>query len=564
MRLGEMLINSGYITEEQLEMALKKQKETHEKLGEILLKLGFIQNENIINAFLAKQLNIGTVTLSDIELNPDTVKIIPEELARKYNIIGTMKVGKTLFVASSDPHNVQMLDSIKFALGYDIQLLLAAKAQIAQAIDKYYQDGSEMLSEIMDKVEEEEMEIVDEKKEDFSEAQLEQIIHERPLVKLVDGIIADAVMKHVSDIHIEPFQKKLRLRYRIDGNLVEMPPLPIQMRAAVVSRIKIMSKLNISQTRLPQDGRIKVAYGGRNIDIRVNVLPTVFGEKVVMRLLDPVNLKLDLRKLGFPEKGSALFRTAIRLPFGMILVVGPTGSGKTTTLYSALLELNTSDTNIMTVEDPVEFNLRGINQVSVREDVGLTFAAALRSFLRQDPDIILVGEIRDYETAEIAIKAALTGHLVFSTLHTNNAPATITRLVDLGSTPFLVASAVKLIVAQRLLKLVCPHCKVDYQPTPDELEQLGLSTQEARNIKFYHGRGCPECSGTGYRGRTAVFEVMYLTKKIQRMIIEEASAIEIQNVARTEGMLTLREEAIEKLKVGITTVEQVIAETMID
>jgi len=561
LKLGEMLLKAGRITQEQLEHALKEQKEHGGKFGEVLLRLGYVKDENVINSFLAKQLNIGTVKLDDLELDPDVVNLIPIDIAQKFNVIATIRVGKMLFVATNDPGNVFVMDTLKFVTGYEIQPVMASKEAIASALDKYY-GSSESLSDIMDEVAGD-LEVIEEEEEDVSESELQKAVQDKPIVKLVNSIILDAIKMKASDIHLEVYEKRFRLRYRVDGVLHEASHLPYGLRHAVVSRIKILAKLNISERRLPQDGRIKIQAFGRSIDLRVSILPCIFGEKIVMRLLDPENLMLDMSKLGFPERAKKEFNKAIHMPFGMILVTGPTGSGKTTTLYSALQSLNTPDVNIMTAEDPVEFNIDGINQVQMHADIGLNFAAALRSFLRQDPNIILVGEIRDQETADIAIKAALTGHLVFSTLHTNDAPSTITRMIDMGLPPFLVSSAVKLVVAQRLLRRICKDCKEEHEPEPEQLEILGIEPDEVKEkgLKFYHGTGCPTCSGTGCKGRIAVFEVMPMTRELQKLVIEGASALEIEEVACQQGMKTLRQEAISRMFEGIVPIEQVVTET---
>jgi len=562
LKLGEMLLKAGKITKEQLEEALQEQKSHGGKLGETLLRLGYIKDENVINEFLAKQLNIGTVKLDDLELDPDIVALIPIDIAQKFNVIATIKVGKILFVATNDPSNVFVMDTLKFVTGYEIQPVMASKEAISAALDKYY-GTDESLSEIVDEVSEDLEVLEEEEEENVSESELQKAVQDKPIVKLVNSIILNAIKAKASDIHMEIYEKRFRVRYRVDGVLREVSHLPYGLRFAVVSRIKILAKLNISERRLPQDGRIKIQAFGRSIDLRVSILPCIFGEKVVMRLLDPENLMLDMSKLGFPPHAKKAFDKAIHMPFGMILVTGPTGSGKTTTLYSALQSLNTPDVNIMTAEDPVEFNMDGINQVQMHSEIGLTFAAALRSFLRQDPNIILVGEIRDSETADIAVKAALTGHLVFSTLHTNDAPSTITRLIDMGLPPFLAASAVRLVVAQRLLRRICKDCKEEYTPEPEKLEILGIDMDEVKKkgLKFYRGRGCPTCSGTGYKGRIAVFEAMPITKELQKLIIEGASALEIEEVASQQGMKTLRQEAIDRMFEGITTIDQVITET---
>ncbi|MFP4459338.1 MAG: type IV-A pilus assembly ATPase PilB [Candidatus Zixiibacteriota bacterium] len=560
LRLGEMLVNSGRLTEEQLEKALSLQEAEGGKLGEVLLKLGYIASEDTINEFLAKQLNIGTLKIEDIELNPEVVQLIPKDIARKFNVVATLRVGKSLFVATAEPKDVFVLDTLKFVTGLDVQPVLAKEESIRTAIENYYESDYESLSDIMIDIEDE-LEIIEEEEDDFDMNDLQQAVQEKPLVKLVNGILMEAISRGSSDIHIETYEKTTRVRYRIDGALIEAAPLPFKLRAAVVSRIKIMSRLDISERRLPQDGRIKIQYSGRPIDFRVSILPCVFGEKVVMRILDPESLMLDMTKLGFPSDGLEKFRHAISLPFGMVLVTGPTGSGKTTSLYSALSSLNQPDVNIMTAEDPVEYNLTGINQVQMHSEIGLTFAAALRSFLRQDPDIILVGEIRDKETADIAIKAALTGHLVFATLHTNDAPSTITRVIDMGVPPFMVATSVKLIMAQRLIRRVCEACKKPSEIEEEYRKYLRISKEEADEMTVYEGKGCDVCNGTGYKGRQGLYEIMPISHVIEKLIMEGASALEIAEQALKEGMRTLRQEAIMVMQKGKTTLEQVLSQT---
>ncbi|MGC9314286.1 MAG: type IV-A pilus assembly ATPase PilB [bacterium] len=562
LRLGEMLIKAGKITEEQLNKALEVQKKSNAKLGQVLLELGYIEDDNVINSFVAKQLNVGTIQLEDLDLSPEVVDLIPVDIARKFTVIAAIKVGKMLFVATNDPANLLVIDTLRFITNHEIQPVMCSKDKIMAALDKYYGTGEDSIDDILeDMAGGDDLDVVEEADDDFSEAELQEAIQEKPLVKLVNSIIMDAIKRGASDIHIETYEKRTRVRFRVDGNLMEMAPLPFKLRHAVVSRIKIMAKLNISERRLPQDGRIKVQARGRAIDLRVSILPTIFGEKVVMRLLDPENLMLDITKLGFPQRAMKEFNRAIHMPFGMVLVTGPTGSGKTTTLYSALSQLNHPDVNIMTAEDPVEFNLDGINQVHMHSEIGLNFGAALRSFLRQDPDIILVGEIRDGETASIAIKAALTGHLVFSTLHTNDAPSTITRLVDMGTPPFLVASSVRLVMAQRLLRTVCPYCKKEETPDPEYLEIIGMSEEDAEKITFYKGEGCSTCNNTGHKGRVAVFEVMPITASVEKLIIDGASALELGEAAAKIGMRSLRQEAIRHMIEGRVDIEQVITET---
>jgi type IV pilus assembly protein PilB len=558
--LGDILVKAGKISEEQLAQAIELQKRSEEKLGNILIKMGFVSGEEELSEFIGRQLNIGALRLSDIELNPEVVKMIPLDIARKFNVIAIGRLGKTLIVAISDPNNIYVLDAVKFITGCSVQPVISPEKAIQKAIDNYYRDTAG-ISEILKGMKEEDLEVIEQSDESLTEQDLRSQVQDKPLVKLVDSIIGDAIRRGCSDIHIETYEKKIRVRYRLDGDLQEMAPLPFKYRAAIVSRVKIMADLDISERRLPQDGRIKVKFGDRAVDLRVSVLPTIYGEKVVMRILDPRSVNVDLTKLGFAEHSLKEFDKAIHLPYGMILVTGPTGSGKTTTLYSALKQINTPDINIMTVEDPVEFNFEGINQVAVKSDIGLTFSSALRSFLRQDPDVIMVGEIRDSETAEIAVRAALTGHLVFSTLHTNDAPSTIDRLIDMGIPNYLVASCVRLVMAQRMVRKVCPNCKQEAQVAPETLQLLGLTEDEIKNIKIYEARGCAECNNTGYSGRTGIFEVMPISPGIERTILSKASSVDIREQAIAEGMLTLRTAALEKLKQGTTTVSEVLAVT---
>jgi type IV pilus assembly protein PilB len=555
-----MLVKAGKMSEEQLARALDLQKRSDEKLGNILIRMGIIANEDELSEFIGRQLNIGALRLTDIELNPEVVKMIPMDIARKFNVIAIGKLGKTLIVAISDPNNIYVLDAVKFITGCAVQPVISPEKAIQKAIDNYYRDAAG-ITEILKGMKEGDLEVIDESEEALTEQDLRSQVQDKPLVKLVDSIIADAIRRGCSDIHIETYEKRIRVRYRLDGDLQEMSPLPFKYRAAIVSRVKIMADLDISERRLPQDGRIKVKFGDRAVDLRVSVLPTIFGEKVVMRILDPRSVNVDLTKLGFAETSLAEFDKAIHLPYGMILVTGPTGSGKTTTLYSALKQINTTDINIMTAEDPVEFNFEGINQVAVKSDIGLTFASALRSFLRQDPDVVMVGEIRDGETAEIAVRAALTGHLVFSTLHTNDAPSTIDRLIDMGIPGYLVASCVRLVMAQRMVRKVCTNCREEVKPPQETLQTLGLTEDEVKDTKIYSAKGCNECNNTGYSGRTGIFEVMPMSPAIERMILAKASNMDIRQQATTEGMLTLRTAALEKLKKGVTTIAEVLAVT---
>jgi len=561
-KLGQLLVSSGVISEKQLEEALQIQRKGDEKLGQILVTMGAVPDEDTIYEYLGKQLNIAYVKPSDIELNPEIAQLIPLDIAKKFNVIAIGKIKKTLIVALSDPRNIYVLDALKFITGHTIQPVICSEGSIQKAIDELYQDKGN-LEEIIKDLGEEGLEIIESEQELSDEVDLQSMIEDKPLVRLVDSILSEAISKKASDIHIETYEKKVRVRYRIDGELVEVSQIPFKYRAAIVSRVKIMADLDISERRLPQDGRIKVKLRGRAIDLRLSVLPTIFGEKVVMRILDPQSLMVDLTKLGFPEVALKSFSKAINLPYGMILVTGPTGSGKTTTLYSALKTISTPNVNIMTAEDPVEFNFEGINQVLVKSNIGLTFAVSLRSFLRQDPDIIMVGEIRDLETAEIAIRAALTGHLVFSTLHTNDAPSTINRLVDMGIPEYLVASGTRLIMAQRMVRKICTRCKEEVENPEELLSHLGLAEEDLRGRRIYRGRGCATCNKSGYSGRTGIFEVMPVSSGIESMIVARASEQEIREQAIKEGMMTLRVAAVEKLFNGITSVEEVLAVTTV-
>lgn len=559
-KLGEILVEHNVITKQQLLEGLKYQTLQGVMLGEALIATGAINDETVISQFLAKQLNLGKLSLKELEFDPSVVDLIPYDMAQKYNMIAVNKINRMLSVAISDPKNIFMLDAVKFLTGCTIKPVLAPAKEIQDAININYESTHEV-DNILNDINNENFEVVSEEKNDEPD-DISKEVSDAPVVKLVNHLILEAVRKGVSDIHIETYQRILRVRYRVDGTLVEMTPLPYRLRSSVISRIKIMADLDISERRLPQDGRIKIKMGFKTIDIRVSTTPTIFGEKVVMRLLDASNLMLDMEKFGMPKHSLKLLREALTSPFGMILVTGPTGSGKTTTLYSALSNLNKPDVNIMTAEDPVEYNIDGINQINVHHEIGLSFAAALRSFLRQDPDIIMVGEIRDLETAEIAVKAALTGHLVLSTLHTNDAASTLTRLSDMGIDPFLTSSAVRLIVAQRLIRLICPNCKEEIsKETHERLVYLNLPEEERKTLKLYHGKGCSYCGNTGYRGRAGLYEILPISPDIQELIISKAAPNSIKAKAISEGMLALREIAILKLKDGLTTVEEVLGAT---
>jgi type IV pilus assembly protein PilB len=557
-RLGDLLVREGLITREQLLQALEQQRGSGMRLGYMLVKLGFVQ-EIEITKMLARQYRVPAVDLSRFEVDPKIIKMVPAEVAVKHNVLPLKREGRTLTVAMADPTNVTVIDDLKFITRFDIFPVIAGEYTLRTAIERYYEQTDAQLQTLLKDIEEEEFEVIEDREED--EAGPTQVADDAPVVKLINGILTDAVKRGASDVHIEPFEKEIRVRYRIDGALLEVMKPPVKLKAALTSRVKIMSALNIAERRVPQDGRIKLKMGNRVIDFRVSTLPVIYGEKIVLRILDKSNLTLDLQKFGFEPRAEKDLMRAILNPYGMVLVTGPTGSGKTTTLYSALSRVNTIEVNIMTAEDPVEYNIYGINQVLVRNEIGMTFAAALRAFLRQDPNIIMVGEIRDIETGGIAIKAALTGHLVLSTLHTNDAASTVTRMIDMGLEPFNVASAVNLIVAQRLVRRICSACKQEHSYSDEEMAALGVSHDEAKGITFYKGAGCDTCGGTGYKGRQGLYEVMALSSGLRRMILKSASTDELRDQAVEEGMLTLRTDGWMKIKKGITTLEEVVKET---
>jgi type IV pilus assembly protein PilB len=574
-QIGELLIKENFITSEQLDEALKHQRQHGGRLGSILITLGYVDDDDITSV-LSRQYGVPSINLSYFEIDPSVIKLIPIETAQKYLVVPLSRVGSTLTIATADPTNVFAMDDIKFMTGFNVEPVVASEASIQEALEKYY--GSphsielkKVYQEIADGEKESfeldlEAEAIDEEGQEISVDQLQRSSEEAPIIKLVNLILSDSIKKGASDIHIEPYEKDFRARFRIDGILYNMMSPPLRLRDAITSRIKIMAKLDISEKRLPQDGRIKIrtSFDGKkkDIDYRVSTLPTLFGEKIVMRILDKDNLPLDMSKLGFEEGSLKRVETGILKPYGMVLVTGPTGSGKTSTLYSALNRLNTPEINIMTAEDPVEYNFRGINQVQIRESIGLTFAAALRSFLRQDPNIILVGEIRDFETTEIAIKAALTGHLVLSSVHTNDAPSTITRLLNMGIEPFLVATSAHLICAQRLIRKVCRDCKVEAKTPIQTLIDFGFPPEDAKNMQTFKGEGCKTCNATGYKGRVGLYEVMEISEDIQELILVGASAREIKRKAVEEGMLTLRQSGLAKIKAGLTTLDEVLRETV--
>lgn len=607
-KLGRLLVSESILTEDQLKKALEMQKSAGGRLGTNLVKLGYITEERLVS-FLSKQFGVPAINLQEHDIDSNLTKLIPAEMAKKYVIIPVSRVGATLTIAMTDPSNVFAIDDVKFMTGYNVKVAVSSESSIVNAISQTYGAGSrgsevatttktvdpeesskileardytlseeeDVLSGSFSEMEDGPMVNVDdfdsvvgsaldgvEAVEEQEDAEVIADV-EAPIIKLVNGIFVNAVKTGASDIHIEPYETSLRVRYRVDGVMYTVMNLPVKIKAALTSRVKIMARLDIAERRLPQDGRIKLKLGKRReIDFRVSTLPTLFGEKTVLRLLDKSSLQVDLTKLGFEEKALQDFMWALEKPYGMILVTGPTGSGKTVTLYSGLTHLNKPDTNIMTAEDPVEFNFMGINQVHVKEDIGLTFASALRAFLRQDPDIIMVGEIRDFETAEIAIKAALTGHLVLSTLHTNDAPSTINRLLNMGIEPFLVSSSVILIMAQRLARRICQKCKVEDQVPEPALIKVGFSEEEAKSIKVYKGNGCPTCNGSGFKGRVGIYEVMVLNDELKELILEGANTDELKKAAIRNGMKTLRMSGLTHVKNGVTSIEEVLRVTFGD
>jgi type IV pilus assembly protein PilB len=569
VRLGELLTKASLISQDQLKEALKLQKETGGKLGETLIKLGFVSEEDITEC-LSQQFGVPSINLAHFEIDSGVIKLIPADVARKYNILPVNKTGATITIAMADPTNVFAMDDIKFMTGYNVEPVVASELGIKAAIDNYYGSSSSLeLKKVMEDLQTQEnadLEVLEEE-EDMDVEALADSAEEAPVVKLVNLILTDAIKRGASDIHIEPYEKEFRVRFRIDGILYEIMNPPLKLKDAMTSRMKILSKLDISEKRLPQDGRIKLKMKlndkNKELDFRVSILPTLFGEKIVMRLLDKDNLRLDMTKLGFEPESLVKFEEAIFKPWGMVLVTGPTGSGKTNTLYSALAKVNSPEVNIMTAEDPVEFNLPGINQVQMKESIGLNFAATLRSFLRQDPNIILVGEIRDFETAEIAIKAALTGHLVLSTLHTNDAPSTINRLMNMGIEPFLVATSVQLIAAQRLARRICGNCKEEVEVTPQALMNIGYKKEEVGTFTVFKGRGCEKCNNTGYKGRVGLIEVMQIDDDIRELILSGGTAIDIKKKAAETGMISLRRSGLIKIKEGITTIDEVVRETVL-
>ena len=561
-RIGELLVRQNMLTSDQLKRARDEARNNGARLGHQITRLGYLQ-ENELTEFVAKQYGLPSIDLSDFEIDIEVIRLIPEEVAIKHTVIPVNRAGSTLILATADPSNIFAIDDIKFLTGYNVEVVVSSEEMIKAAIDKYY-DKSASFADVMSDLDVEDLELVQDD-DDVDVGELARESEDAPVVKLVNLILTDAVKRVASDIHVEPYEKEFRVRYRIDGVLYEVMKPPMKLRNAITSRLKIMSELDIAERRLPQDGRIKLKMGrGKEMDFRVSTLPTLFGEKVVLRLLDKSNLQLDMTKLGFEQQQLDVFQDCIHRPFGMVLVTGPTGSGKTTSLYSALSELNKISENISTAEDPVEFNLTGINQVQMHEDIGLNFATALRAFLRQDPNIIMVGEIRDFETAEIAVKAALTGHLVLSTLHTNDAPSTVMRLLNMGVEPFLVTASVNLVIAQRLSRRICSDCKQPAEKHPEALAKMGMTEDQIRKATIMAGRGCGTCNNTGYKGRVALYEVMPFTDPLKELVLQGASATELKAEMIRQGYPSLRMAGIQKILEGVTTPEEVLRTTVDD
>ena len=561
-RLGELLVREKLISLAQLRQAQEEQQRSGQNLGYTLAKLGYISDTEITN-FLSAQYRVPTINLEEFEIDADIVKLVAKEQCERHKVLPISRAGSSLVVAMADPTNLNAIDDLKFLTGFNVEPVIASEGAILAAIERYYNIGPSY-DEVMAGFDENEIDFSADE-DDVNLMELEKASEDAPVVKLVNMILLNAIKKGASDIHVEPYEKKLRVRYRIDGVLLEEMAPPMKLKAALASRLKIMSQLDIAERRLPQDGRIKLKLGkGREMDFRVSVLPTLWGEKIVLRLLDKGNLQLDMTKLGFDQGPLEDFLWAVHQPWGMVLVTGPSGSGKTTTLYSALSDLNKIAHNICTAEDPVEYNLHGINQVQMHDEIGLNFAAALRSFLRQDPDIIMVGEIRDFETAEIAVKAALTGHMVLSTLHTNDAPATIFRLLNMGVEPFLITASVNLVLAQRLARKICADCKAPITVEAAAMKEIGFTEAQIATGKLMKGTGCRTCNNTGYKGRVALYEVMRFTDSLKEMVLGGSSAADLKMGAIRGGMITLRMSGILKVLDGVTTTEEILRVTMSD
>ena len=563
-RLLELLVKENLLTQDQAQKALSDQRRSGERLATVLTRLAFVAEDELLD-FLSRKYGIPVINLGRVEVDPDILRLVRKEIVQKYQVFPVRKVGNTLTLALSDPTVVLAIDDVQFATGLHVIPVLAAESAIRAAIDHNYSSGVEDIKKLIDQEStgETSLELLD-KASKVDIAELGREAEEAPTIRFVNLIIADAIRKRASDIHLEPYEKVFRVRYRIDGVLHDMMNPPKQMEPAILSRVKIMANLDIAERRLPQDGRLSVKFQNREIDLRVSSLPTIYGEKIVMRVLDKGSVVLDLTRLGFEEDDLNRFKKVITTPYGMILVTGPTGSGKSTTLYAAVATINNPDINIITAEDPVEFNIAGVNQVLVREDIGYSFAAALRAFLRQDPDVILVGEMRDLETAQIAIRAALTGHLVFSTLHTNDAPSTVTRLQDMGIPPFLISSSLLLVIAQRLVRRICLECRETVQVPVSALIDVGFRPEEAEGVRVYAGKGCSNCANTGYKGRISVHELMWMVPELQEAIVRQRPANEIKDLAVKAGMRTLRQTGLRKVANGLTTIDEVLRVTFAD
>ena len=571
LKIGDMLLKAGLISGEQLDKALAEQKGSGSRLGSILVKQGFISEDEIVQ-FLSKQFNVPAVNLREYKIDPSLIKLVPAQIAQKYGILPLSRLGRVLTIAAVNPNDALALEDIKFSTGFDVKPVVASEAAIWEAIDKQYGSAG-MLEDMMKSLQQEEqvtegldgdLEVLEEEKKDDgdSASEMSAAIENSPAAKLINSLIAEAVKRRASDIHIEPYEKDMRVRMAVDGSLHEVMQPPLRMKASLVARVKIISKLKVEEKRLPQDGRIRMNVLDKPIDIRVSIIPTAYGEKIAMRVLDRTSVSFDIHKFGFGEKALKDLLKGVHTPFGIVLITGPTGSGKTTTMYACIEELNEPDTNIMTAEEPVEFSLAGVNQVAVKEEGGTTFAAALKAFLRQDPNIIMVGEIRDKETAEMAIRSSLTGHLVMSSVHTNTAALTITRLVDMGVEPFMISSSLLTVLSQRLVRKICQSCKEEYRPDENLMREFLGGHIDPHTVKFYRGRGCPECRSSGYKGRLALAEVIPITPAIRDLIMERAQADVIEAKAVEEGMVTTRRDGIAKVNAGLTTIDEVIKETV--
>jgi type IV pilus assembly protein PilB len=563
-RLGQILVDLGYLTEDQLWDVLEEQKQSPgEIIGQVAIRMGLVTEAQVTEA-LAEQWGMPVVSLAETNIPPNVLEIVPQTMADIYKIMPVSLKNNVLTVAMADPQNVAALDDLRNFLGYDVRGAVSNLADVEQAIERNYADKQDSIEEVIDQLKEAGLDKGAEEEGTFDLASDEEIASAAPVRKLLNMVLLLAIKDQASDIHFEPFEDEFKIRVRADGVLYEMVPPPRHLANAITTRIKVMAELDIAERRLPQDGRIELNVGGNPVDLRVSVLPTMFGECVVMRVLDRTVVQLDLQKIGMDATILRRFRQIIRNPNGIVLVTGPTGSGKTTTLYSALNELNEVSTKVITTEDPIEYEIDGLIQVPVNPDIEVTFANVLRAILRHDPDVILVGEIRDYETAEIAIQSALTGHLVFSTLHTNDAPSAITRLRDMGVQPFLITATLEAILAQRLVRRICTECRTDFEPSDELLMELQLPIDQARQYSFYYGKGCARCNNSGYKGRTGIYELLEINDDVRDMITSDASVDDVRNFARTQGMTTLRESGLKLIFDGVTTIDEVVRETVME